>query len=152
VNLPVTKVFFASLNNLEYISEHPAYKVNSLALDKRPELCFHELKISKPVSVFFLTDQALLEVNQNVLGHDYYTDIISFDYSEDDDIERSEILISLDRVKENAEQMQLPFVEELHRVIIHGLLHFAGYKDDDEAAKKKMRSMEDHFLDLQRST
>lgn len=94
----------------------------------------------------------MLSVNQSVLNHDYYTDIISFDYSDDPDIARSEILISLDRVRDNAEQMQLPFVEELHRVIIHGLLHFAGYTDDSEEAKKKMRSMEDHFLDLQRST
>lgn len=140
------------MNKLEYISEHPDYSLESLKLDDRPVSAFEQLKISKAVLVIFMTDDALLEINIQSLDHDYYTDIITFDYSDDDDLECSELCISLDRVKDNAEQLNTPFVEELHRVIIHGLLHLAGHDDQTEEQKKKMRSMEDHFLDLQRST
>lgn len=140
------------MNKLEYISEHPDYSLESLKLDDRPVSAFEQLKISKAVLVILMTDDALLEINIQSLDHDYYTDIITFDYSDDDDLECSELCISLDRVKDNAEQLNTPFVEELHRVIIHGLLHLAGHDDQTEEQKKKMRSMEDHFLDLQRST
>jgi rRNA maturation RNase YbeY len=94
---------------------------------------------------FILCDDAyLLNINKEYLQHDYYTDIITFPLK-DDPIE-SNVFISIDRVRENAEFYKVDFEEELHRVIIHGVLHLIGYDDKSEDDKTKMRAKEDEYL------
>lgn len=94
----------------------------------------------------FCSDQYLLKINKDYLSHDYYTDIISFDLSEQPRQLIGEVYISVDRVKDNAKTHGTSFKEELHRVIFHGALHFCGYKDKKSADAKKMRQMEDSWL------
>jgi len=113
---------------------------------------FEELQLTKPVLYYIISNDELLEVNIESLGHDYYTDIITFDYGDDDDIEQHEILVSWDRVKENAVSHNQTNFQELHRVCIHGLLHLAGYNDESTEEKQKMRSLETQFLNLHCST
>ena len=137
---------------MQFISEHPSYSLEYLSIDQRIENCYQKLNIIKDVCFLFVSDEALREINKQSLNHDYYTDILTFDFSEDEDFTHSEVYISLDRVAENAEHYNSLFVEELHRVIIHGLLHLAGHNDKTEAEKLKMTQLEDHYLDLQRST
>jgi len=88
----------------------------------------------------------LLNINKLYLDHDYYTDVISFPMSKDP-IE-GDIFISIDRVKENAQNLKVSFSEELHRVMVHGLLHFLGYDDKTKEAQKKMTEMEDECLGI----
>ena len=83
------------------------------------------------------------------LGHDYYTDIITFDYSEKP-VVSGDLFISIDSVRENAAFYGTSFDEELHRVIVHGLLHLIGYDDHTEADQAEMRSMENKSLELRR--
>jgi rRNA maturation RNase YbeY len=86
-----------------------------------------------------------LEKNRDFLAHDYYTDIITFDYS-DGEIISGDLLISIDRVGENSQLMKVSFEEELHRVIIHGVLHLIGFKDKTNSDKQKMTSAENDAL------
>lgn len=94
----------------------------------------------------FCSDEYLLGINKQFLNHDYYTDIISFDLSEQKGVLIGDIYISVDRVKENAKTHGNLFVQELLRVIFHGALHFCGYKDKKPADVKLMRAMEDKWL------
>lgn len=98
------------------------------------------------LNYIFCSDEALLERNIQFLQHDTYTDIITFDLSETEEEVVGEIYISVDRVKDNAATLKLPFQQELHRVIFHGVLHLLGYKDKTDAEAAEMRSMEDEFL------
>jgi len=97
------------------------------------------------ISYLFCTDDNLLNINRQFLKHDFYTDIITFDYSEKEKIE-GEIFISIDRVKENAASFREPSENELMRTIIHGILHLCGYKDKTPADKKRMRERENKAL------
>ncbi len=94
----------------------------------------------------FCSDEYLLGINKQFLNHDYYTDIISFDLSEQKGVLIGDIYISVDRVKENAKTHGNLLVQELLRVIFHGALHFCGYKDKKPADVKLMRTMEDKWL------
>ena len=94
----------------------------------------------------FCSDKYLLEINKQFLDHNFYTDIISFDLSEAPGKLIGEVYISVDRVKENAKTHGASFTEELLRVIFHGALHFCGYKDKKPSDVKKMRQMEDLWL------
>ena len=111
-----------------------------------------DLGIKKPVIYYFVSDDEMLRVNKENLGHDTYTDIITFDYEEDKDIEHNEVLISWDRVLDNAKTFKKSIKNELHRVCIHGLLHLAGHNDRSNKEKQKMRSLEDKYLNLYCST
>ena len=111
-----------------------------------------DLGIKKPVIYYFVRDDEMLRVNKENLGHDTYTDIITFDYEEDTDIEYNEVLISWDRVLDNAKTFKKSIKNELHRVCIHGLLHLAGHNDRSNKEKQKMRSLEDKYLNLYCST
>lgn len=99
------------------------------------------------ISYVFCSDKYLLELNKEYLGHDTLTDILSFDYSLGRQL-NGEIYISSERVAENAAEMKLSFEVELHRVIIHGVLHYCGYKDGSIEDKRFMRSLEDKYLGL----
>jgi probable rRNA maturation factor len=106
-----------------------------------------EGKTAGNISYLFCTDDYLLSINRQFLQHDFYTDIITFDYSEKNRIE-GEIFISIDRVKENSKTFNQPFERELMRTIIHGVLHLCGYSDKKPADKKRMTSKEDGALQL----
>lgn len=95
----------------------------------------------------FCSDEYLLSINQTHLNHDTYTDIITFNYNEGNEIS-GDILISIDRVKENAHKFAVDFDEELHRVIIHGVLHLLGYNDKTAKEKEIMRHKENEQLNL----
>lgn len=107
----------------------------------------HEKYDLGDITFIFCNDDYLHKLNVDFLNHDTLTDIISFDNSLGKQI-HGEIYISIDRVKENALDFKVSFEEELHRVIIHGILHFCGYKDKSEEEAKLMRSKEDHALTL----
>jgi rRNA maturation RNase YbeY len=98
------------------------------------------------MNYIFCSDEYLLNMNREHLQHDYYTDIITFDTSDDEKQVEGEIYISTDRVKENAQTMEITFDEELRRVIVHGVLHLVGYNDENDLAKSKMRGKEDFYL------
>lgn len=104
-----------------------------------------EKKKEGKIIFFFCSDKELLSINREFLSHDTFTDIITFDYSEGEKVS-GEIYISADRVKENAEKFDVSFEDELHRVIIHGVLHLCGYKDKNAQHKKEMREKEDTAL------
>ena len=97
------------------------------------------------ITVIFVTDGCLLEMNKKHLNHDYYTDIITFDYCEGNIIS-GDLFISLDRVRENASTFDTPFLLELKRVMIHGVLHLCGHKDKTKEEEEKMRSLENKYL------
>lgn len=105
-------------------------------------------KKPKELNFIFCSDEYLLALNREYLEHDYYTDIITFDNSEATGEIEGDVFISIDRVKENAHSIGVPFTDELHRVIIHGVLHLAGHNDKTEAEKLEMRKIEDHYLAL----
>lgn len=97
----------------------------------------------------FCGDERILQTNQDFLDHDYYTDIITFDESEGDRI-AGDMLISLDTVRSNAEQLGTDYAEELHRVIIHGVLHLCGLNDKMDEDEERMRQAEEAALSLLR--
>ncbi len=99
------------------------------------------------VNYIFCDDEKILAVNQEFLGHDYYTDVITFDYSEGDTIS-GDIFISLDTVRSNAEKYGVPYGEELQRVMVHGVLHLCGVNDKGPGERKKMEAAENHALTL----
>ncbi len=99
------------------------------------------------ISVIFCSDNYILDINQKYLGHDYFTDIITFDYCEGDRLS-GDLFISVDSVRENSVEFGTEFKDELNRVIIHGLLHLVGYDDHTDADVKIMRSKEDYYLSL----
>lgn len=99
------------------------------------------------LNIIFCSDDYLLGINRQYLNHDFYTDIITFDYSEKRDIS-GELYISIDRVKDNANSLGATFQQELNRVIIHGVLHLLGFKDKTSRQAKTIRKKEDECLAL----
>ena len=108
-------------------------------------VCVEEGRVLDEVNLIFCSDEYLLKMNIEYLQHDYYTDIISFDYCESNRI-LGDLFISKDRVLDNADQNNVTFDLELQRVIVHGVLHLCGYKDKSEDEEKLMRSKEDYYL------
>lgn len=99
------------------------------------------------ISVIFCSDNYILDINRKYLGHDYFTDIITFDYREGDRLS-GDLFISVDSVGENAVEYGTEFNEELNRVIVHGLLHIIGYDDHTEEETAVMRAKENYYLSL----
>lgn len=95
----------------------------------------------------FCSDDYILDVNKRYLNHDYYTDIITFDFVESG-VVSGDMFISVDTVRSNSAQYSASYTDELHRVIIHGVLHLCGLKDKTPSAEKKMRAAEDKALAL----
>ena len=98
------------------------------------------------ITYVFTSDSYILKINQQYLQHDYYTDIITFDYSENDIIS-GDLFISLDTVRSNAKKYNVTFLEELHRVIIHGILHLLGFNYKTEEENLQMRGLENKALE-----
>lgn len=101
------------------------------------------------IGYMFVDDEKILKVNNEYLGHDYYTDVITFDYDEDG-IVSGDIVISLDTVRSNAELFHKDYDEELHRVIIHGILHLCGINDKGPGEREIMEAAENRALELRR--
>lgn len=118
-------------------------------------LNIHSLKVGD-INYLLTNDEEVLKVNKEFLGHDYYTDIITFDTSdydpeqESDDVVSADIVISVDTVRANAVEYGASFEEELHRVIIHGILHLIGYDDHSDEDRAEMRNQENFALELLR--
>ena len=102
------------------------------------------------ISIIFCSDNYILDVNMRYLQHDYFTDIITFDYCEGDRLS-GDLFISIDSVRENALYYGAEFEDELNRVMVHGLLHLIGYDDHTEEEQKVMREKEDYYLSLRKS-
>jgi probable rRNA maturation factor len=98
------------------------------------------------LTYIFCSDEYLHQINLEYLDHDTYTDIITFNNADEDGIVESDIFISIDRVKENAEALNTTFIDELHRVMIHGVLHLVGFDDKTTELKQKMHQEEDLSL------
>ena len=101
------------------------------------------------INYVFCSDDYLLYLNQKYLSHDDYTDILTFDYTTEGTKQLViDLFISIDRVRENAHNLHVPFIDELHRVMIHGVLHTMGYNDETETERQTMRHQEDYALSL----
>jgi len=107
-----------------------------------------EKKKLRSLNFIFCSDQDLLEINQEYLNHNYYTDIITFELSEKGGPVEGEIYISVDRVRDNSQQLKESTAKELHRVIFHGVLHLCGYKDKRAEEKIRMREKEEELLSI----
>ena len=105
-----------------------------------------EGKTIKNLIYIFCSDKYLLKINQTFLKHDYYTDILTFDLSKTSNLIEGEIYISIDRVKENSNELKININLELLRVIFHGALNLCGYRDKTKLQKKEMRKKEDKYL------
>jgi probable rRNA maturation factor len=103
---------------------------------------------SYQINIIFMDNESLLKINIDYLKHNDYTDIITFDLSDNEELKSGELYISVERVKENSEELSVPFSEELNRVMIHGCLHLCGLNDKTETEKKEMRKQEEHYLKL----
>ena len=106
-----------------------------------------EIRRVGQINIIFCSDNYILDVNQKYLNHDYFTDIITFDYCEGDKLS-GDLFISVDSVSENAVEYGTDFSEELNRVIVHGVLHLIGYDDHTDDDIAQMRSKEDYYLSL----
>ena len=101
------------------------------------------------IAYIFCSDEKILEVNRQYLQHDYYTDIITFDYCEGDRLS-GDLFISLDTVKTNSEQFKTTYDEELHRIIIHGILHLCGINDKGPGEREIMEAAENRALEIRK--
>jgi rRNA maturation RNase YbeY len=111
------------------------------------DLILREKKIAGDISIVLTTDEYVLKVNQDFLQHDYYTDIITFDYCEGN-VVSGDLVVSLDRVRENSQIQLTSIEEELYRVVYHGVLHLCGYGDKTEKEIIEMRAKEAFYLNL----
>ena len=135
---------------IQFFSEDTDFEVRD------PLVCrnwLHEAARNEGAEISFLNyvfcnDEYLLEINKQYLDHHDFTDIITFPYAEEENTIEGDIFISIDRVRENAEMYIVSFEHELHRVMIHGLLHLLGYDDKEVADKERMTGKEDHYLGL----
>ena len=100
------------------------------------------------LNYLFCSDEHILSINRQYLEHDFYTDIITFDNSEDEKVIEGDIFISIERVQENAKNLNQIFEVEFRRVLAHGVLHLCGYNDTDDSQEEMMRTKEDFYLSL----
>ena len=133
--------------SIQYLSEDTSVpKIRKRIISRWiKETITSEGKVLGDISFIFCTDAYLLEVNKQYLNHDYFTDIITFDYVEGNLIS-GDIFISCERVKENGEEFMTGFDNELRRIIIHGVLHLLGYKDKSKRDKLLMTNKENVYL------
>jgi rRNA maturation RNase YbeY len=134
-------------NSIQFHFLKPFTLLNRRALKKFIVSIFKkEIKTLRELNIIFCDDEYLLALNRRYLDHDFYTDILSFPLSEANQPLDAEIYISVERVRENAQESGCRFTEELHRVIFHGVLHFCGYKDKTKKDINTMRLMENKCL------
>lgn len=109
------------------------------------DIVTHNNRKCGSISVVFCSDDYILDVNRRYLNHDYYTDIITFDYNEGD-IVSGDLVISLDTVRSNSKEFGTSYKQELHRVVFHGVLHLVGFGDRTDAEVQNMRGLEEFWL------
>lgn len=107
----------------------------------------HEYEIEN-LNYIFCSDEYLLDINKTYLKHNFYTDIITFDQSEEDNVIEGDIFISTERVKDNALTTDEFYDNEMIRVLVHGILHLLGYKDKSKEEQEEMRKKEDEYISL----
>jgi rRNA maturation RNase YbeY len=135
----MVEVFFEEIEPVELDVNHINRWLESVAEKEGFEL--------GDVSMILCSDEYLLEMNRKHLSHDYYTDIITFDYTSEQNVS-GDLFISIDRVRDNADTHLEMFHVELFRVMVHGVLHLMGYKDKSEMEQEEMRSKENWALSL----
>ncbi len=135
-----TKVHFFSHDTPTRLKNTTRLKVFIESIFKK------EMQKLESINYIFCSDRFILEINKKYLNHDFYTDIITFNLSTNNKAISAEVYISVDRVRENAQQLQTTFNDELHRVIFHGALHLCGFEDKSKAQKQIMRNRENHYL------
>ena len=137
------------MSSITFFSEETKFILSNDELIKKwiKNAIISEKKELGEVSYVFCPDEYLYKINVEYLQHKTYTDIITFDYTENNVI-NGDIFISVERVKENAQLYKTTFENELNRVIIHGILHLLGYKDKSDDDAKTMRNKEDFYLSL----
>ena len=134
---------------IRYFSENISFNLKNRSLNNRwlKFVASSEVRRLGAVNIIFCSDNYLLDVNAKYLHHDYFTDIITFDYCEGN-VLSGDLFISVDSVRENASFFGVDFTDELNRVMVHGILHLIGYDDHTEEEQKVMRSKEDYYLSL----
>ncbi|RKS96574.1 rRNA maturation RNase YbeY [Chryseobacterium defluvii] len=130
---------------IQFFYENLPETVNTDYTKWLEDIILSEEKKPGEINYIFCDDEYLLKVNQDYLQHDYYTDIITFDYVKGKTIS-GEIFVSLQRISDNASTLSKNYEEELRRVLAHGILHLCGYKDKTEEEEKEMRRKEDVYL------
>ena len=130
------------LQDIDFVFKHKRLNNSWLKL-----VAESEIKTLGDISIIFCSDNYILDVNVKYLGHDYFTDIITFDYCVKN-ILSGDLFISIDTVRDNAEFYKTEFNDELNRVIVHGLLHLIGYDDHTPEEQKIMREKENYYLEL----
>ena len=137
---------------ISYFNEDIDFRFKGKTLNNRwlRMVAGSEVRRVGDISIIFCSDNYILDVNMRYLQHDYFTDIITFDYCEGDTLS-GDLFISIDSVRENALFYGAEFEDELNRVMVHGLLHLIGYDDHTEEEQKVMREKEDYYLSLRES-
>jgi len=138
------------LNNIHFFSEDLNYRLRNIKRIRQWILHTIEKEGEEldTINYIFTTDLYLHKINVDYLNHDTFTDIITFEYNAEEEPILSDIYISLDRCKENAKELNIPLTTEIHRILIHGVLHLLGYKDKNKKDKELMTSKEDYYLSL----
>lgn len=136
-------------NNIQFISQDVSFQLKQKRKIKKwlTDLINSHQKRVGEISIVFSNNDYVLEVNKQFLAHDFYTDIITFNYNEDDFIS-GDLIISIDMVRENAEKFKETFERELHRVVVHGILHLLGLNDKTKMEKATMRIAENDALKM----
>ena len=139
-----------SQEKIQFHSEEIIYTLKQKAHIRKwiKESIRAEGKVPDEISFIFCSDDYLLNINNQFLKHDTYTDVITFDNSEEEDLIAGDIFISIDRIRENAASLHVSEKDEVHRVIIHGILHLLGYTDKGNEHKALMTEMENRYLSL----
>jgi probable rRNA maturation factor len=131
-----------------FLDRNPVLKERTRLKAFIEKLFLAEKKKLGNLSYIFCSDEQLLSINQDFLKHDFYTDVITFDLSSSNKEIDGEVYVSVDRIKDNANQLGNSFKEELHRVILHGALHLCGYKDKKKTDQQQMTQAENKYLNI----
>ena len=137
---------------IRYFNEDIKFVFKQKLLNNRwlKTVAWSEMRRIGDINIIFCSDNYILDVNIKYLGHDYFTDIITFDYCEKD-VLSGDLFVSIDSVRENAGFYGTSFEDELNRVIVHGVLHLIGYDDHTEEEVKQMRAKENYYLEMRKS-
>ena len=137
------------LKMIRYFCEDIIFEFKNKLLNNRwlKFVASSEVRKLQNINIIFCSDNYILDVNMKYLQHDYFTDIITFDYCEGNSLS-GDLFISIDSVRDNAAFYGTEFADELNRVIVHGILHLIGYDDHTDEEQKIMRSKEDYYLSL----
>jgi probable rRNA maturation factor len=131
------RFYFEDIKEIKIVRNHIKYVIEQIFLMEGSDYV--------SIDIIFCSDVFLLKLNKEFLKHNFLTDIITFNNSEDNFVS-GELYISLERVKENAKKFDVTYKSEIYRVIIHGILHLLNYEDKTSEKKKKMREKEDYYL------